>query len=163
MKVLVLFRSYHGNTRQVAEAIGRRLTELGHQALVQDVRQRLPDLASIDAVFNGAPTRFARVNRRSVAILRALRRRGFGSKPVAIYDTCAVLPTSPAEMEQSRRWLIPGAVGIMHKAASDLGLNVYPDTLRCEVRELNGPLADGAIQKALAFTDAFVASVAPKK
>jgi len=60
MRALILYRSYHGNTRQVAEAIEKRLKELGHGAAVQDLRAGLPDLAGIDCVFIGAPTRMAR-------------------------------------------------------------------------------------------------------
>ena len=159
MKALVLYRSFYGNTKQVAEAIGERLRAKGMEAVVQDVRQKLPDPASIDLVFNGAPTRIKRANRRSVGILRKLKARGIGGKPIAIFDTCAVLPEDPEERKKSEPWVVPGAAGIMHRVATDLGLNVYRETLRCEVKELKGPLVDDALDRARSFADAVAASL----
>jgi menaquinone-dependent protoporphyrinogen IX oxidase len=48
MNALVLFRSYHGNTKQVAEAIARHLRERGHLAVVQGPRRRLPEVGGYD-------------------------------------------------------------------------------------------------------------------
>jgi len=156
MKALILYRSFFGNTKLVAETIEGRLREKGYQTIVQDVRQKLPDLQQVDIVLNGAPTRIKRANRRSVAVLKKLKSRGISTKPVAIFDTCGIIPTDPAKYEEARPWLIPGAAGIMHKAAVDLGLNVFKDTLRCEVNGMKGPLVENATQKAIAFTDAFL-------
>ncbi len=55
MKGLVLFRSHYGNTKQVADSIARQITALGHEAIVQDVRQKLPDLQDLDFVMIGSP------------------------------------------------------------------------------------------------------------
>jgi hypothetical protein len=35
--------------------------------------------------------------------------------------------------------------------AKSLGLNVHPETLRCEVAGMKGPLKDGELDKARAF------------
>ncbi len=156
MKALILFRSYYGNTKQVAETIGRRLREADYQTAVQDARAKLPELSDVDVIFNGAPTRIKRVNRRSLGVLKQLKKKGY-RRPIAIFDTCAILPREAAELEKARGWIVPGAAGIMHARAKELGLNVYKDTLRCEVREMKGPLADGALQKAIAFAEAFIA------
>lgn len=155
MKALILFRSYYGNTKQVAEAIGQRLKEADYQCIVQDVRARLPDLSDIDVIFSGAPTRIKRVNRRSLGVLKRLKAKGY-RKPIVIFDTCSPLPANPVEAEKARAWITPGAAGIMHSKAEELGLNVYKETLRCEVSEMKGPLMDGALQKAVTFTEAFI-------
>ena len=60
MKGLILFRSHYGNTKQVAESLARQITALGHEAVVQDLRQKLPDLQDLDFVMIGAPTRLAK-------------------------------------------------------------------------------------------------------
>jgi hypothetical protein len=158
VKALVLYRSFNGNTKQVAEAIGRRLGTLGYEAAIQDVRARLPDLGTVDIVLNGAPTRMARVNRRSVDVLGKLKRKGLGHKPVAIFDTCALFPADPEERKKAQSWIVPGAAGIMQTAAEGMGLNVFKETLRCPVKALRGPLVDEAIEKAGGFVEAFVAS-----
>jgi len=128
----------------------------GHDASVQDIRLRLPDLKTIDAIIVGAPTRMGRVTRKARTIMRRLGKKGYGAKPIAVFDTVATLPTSPEELAEVKRWVDPGAVGIMHKAAKDQGLNILPETLRCEVTGTKGPLADNALEKAIAFSNSFL-------
>jgi menaquinone-dependent protoporphyrinogen oxidase len=158
MHVLVLYRSWYGNTRAVADAMAERLRARGHQATVQDVRQPLPDLKTVDRVLIGAPTRMARVAVTATSALRKLRRRGLGRKLVGIFDTFGPLPKSPQEMEENRKWLEPGAVGILLAKARALGLNVYSETLRCSVVEFKGPIVDGDLEKAAAFAERFTAA-----
>jgi hypothetical protein len=163
MKGLVLFRSHYGNTKQVAESIAQQMTALGQEAIVQDLRQKLPDLQGLDFVMIGAPTRFARVTGKALRVLKQLRKKGFTEKPVAIFDTYGPVPTDPKELEKGRKWLYPGAAGIMQKVAKEQGLNVYPETLRCEVQGgLKGPLADHQLEKAAAFTKEFLLTIAKK-
>ena len=157
MKALILYRSFHGNTRQVAEEIERKLRELGHEAAVQDLRVRLPDLGGIDRVLLGAPTRMAGVTGRAKAALRKLQAGGLGGKPVAIFDTYGPLPKTPEEQVKAERWINPGAAGFLAQKASRLGLKVHGQTLRCAVRELNGPLAEGELDKVAPFVKAFAA------
>ena len=163
MKAMILFRSHYGNTRQVAEAIAAELASLGHTAALQDLRRRLPDIEGVDLLFIGAPTRMARVTRRALRVLKRLRKRGFAEKPIAVFDTYGPVPTKPEELEKGRKWLYPGAAGIMQDAAKTLGLNVHSNVLRCEVKGLKGPLVDGALEKTAAFVREFVAAVGPKR
>jgi flavodoxin len=156
MKALVLFRSYYGNTKQVAEAIAGQLRAMGHETTLQDLRQKLPELKGIDLAMIGSPTRMARANRKALSVLNRLGKKGFAGKPIAVFDTYGPVPTKPEELEQSRRWLYPGAAGIMHKAAKDRGLKVYEPVLRCEVKGYKGPLADDVLAKAASFTREFV-------
>lgn len=163
MKGLVLFRSHYGNTKQVAESIAQQITALGHEAIVQDLREKLPDLQGLDFIMIGAPTRFARVTGKALSVLRQLRKKGFTEKPVAIFDTYGPVPTDPKELEKGRKWLYPGAAGIMQRVAKEQGLNVYSETLRCEVQGgLKGPLADHQLEKAAAFTKEFISMVIKK-
>lgn len=155
MRALILYRSYHGTTKQAAEAMAGRLRALGHEAETRDVRAALPDISTVDLFLVGAPTRFARVTWRARAALRHLRRRGIGSRPVAVFDTYGPLPKTSEEAEQSRKWLEPGAAGILHAAASGLGLTVHPETLRLAVAGAYGPLAEGESERACAFVEAF--------
>ncbi len=163
MKTLILYRSYYGNTKTVAEAIAQQIVSAGHEAAVQDLRMRLPDLESIDALIIGAPTRMGRVTGKARSVLRRLRKRGFGDKPVAAFDTVALLPTDPEEMAKARKYVEPGAVGIMQRIAKDQGLNLFPDALRCEVTGMKGPLADNAHTKAAAFASSFLAFAQKRK
>jgi len=162
MKALILYRSFFGNTKQVADAIAQEMRTLGHESTVQDVRKKLPDLHGIDFILVGAPTRMARVNRKAVNVLKRLKKKGFSDRPVAIFDTYGPLPTTPEELEKTKKWIYPGAAGIMQKIAKDQGLNVYSEALRCEVKGLKGPLADNALEKAVSFTSVFVSTFVKK-
>ncbi|MGA2362394.1 MAG: flavodoxin domain-containing protein [Candidatus Aminicenantales bacterium] len=162
MKALVLFRSYFGNTKEVAEVIAREITALGHEPIVQDLRTKLPDLQSFDFILIGAPTRIARVNRKALKALKRLHKKGIAQKPIAVFDTYGPVPTKPEEMEKAKKWLEPGAAGKMQEVARGLGLNVYPKTLRCEVQGMKGPLGNDGQEKAASFTREFVSSIGKK-
>ena len=159
MKALVLFRSHYGNTKQIAEGIAKELGAQGAETIVADLRRRLPDLGDIDMILLGAPTRMARVTRKALRALKRLRKKGYTEKPVAIFDTYGPVPTDPEKLEKGKKWLAPGAAGIMHLTAETMGLNVYPETLRCEVREMKGPLADNELEKAASFARAFLSTI----
>jgi menaquinone-dependent protoporphyrinogen IX oxidase len=162
MKALVLFRSYHGNTKHIAEAITKELGAQGIESDVQDLRRKLPDLSGFDFIFIGSPTRMARVNRKAIRVLKRLRKKEFTKKPVVVFDTYGPVPTKPEEMEKAKKWLYPGAAGILQKAAKAQGLNVYSKTLRCEVQGMKGPLADNETENALLFTKDFLSTIGKK-
>ena len=163
MKALVLFKSFYGNTKQVADAIAEQIKALGHEAEVQDLRRKLPDLNGIDVILIGAPTRMGRVARKAKSVLRKLRKLGFGVKPLAVFDTYGPVPARPDELEKSKKWLYPGAAGILHKVAKEQGLNVYEKILRCEVTGSKGPLKDKEKEKAAAFAKAFISAIGKKR
>ncbi len=159
MKALILYRSHYGNTKNVAEALAAAIRDSGHEAEVQDLRRRLPDLTGYGAVLVGAPTRMARVTGRAKRVLKGLKKRGFAGR-VAIFDTYGPVPATPEELEKARKWLYPGAAGIMQALGMQLGLNVYAETLRCEVTAgMKGPLKDGELDKASAFARKFISAV----
>ena len=159
MKALVPVRSHYGNTTQVAEALADAIRAGGHEAVVQDLRRRLPDLSGFGLVMVGAPTRMARVTGRAKRILKKIARKGPAGIRVAVFDTYGPIPADPAELEKGRKWLEPGAAGIMLQLAKSLGLNVHPEALRCEVAGMKGPLKDGELDKARAFAAAVLAAV----
>jgi len=111
----------------------------------------------------GSPTRFARADRKALSVLKQLRKIGFTKKPIAIFDTYGPVPAEPKELEKSGKWLYPGAAGKMLKAAQEQGLNVYPETLRCEVLGgMKGPLAEHQLEEAASFTKEFLSRIVEK-
>jgi flavodoxin len=159
MKGLVLFISHYGNTKQVAETIGQQIKDSGHEAIVQDLRQKLPDLQGVNFVVIGSPTRFARPNGKALSVLKQLKKKKFTEKPVVIFDTYGPIPTNPEELEKGKKWLYPGAAGIMQRVAKEQGLNVYAETLRCEVKAFRGPFAEHELEKAASFTKEFLSKI----
>jgi flavodoxin len=163
MKGLVLFRSHYGNTKQVAESIGQQITALGHEAIIQDLRQKLPDLQDFNFILIGSPTRFARPDGKALRLLKQFAKKGFTEKTIAVFDTYGPVPTNPEELEKTKKWLYPGAAGIMHRVAKEQDLNVYSEILRCEVQGgVKGPLADNQLEKAAAFAKEFISTVSKR-
>lgn len=162
MRALVLYRSYHGNTKEVADAMANELITQGVESIVQDLRRKLPDLSTFDLILIGSPTRMARVNRKARRVLKRTGKRGFARKPIAVFDTFGPAPKDPVELEKGKKWLYPGAAGILHTVAEARGLNVYPKTLRCEVTGLKGPLREKELEKAASFAKEFVSASGEK-
>jgi flavodoxin len=156
MKILVLYRSFYGNTKRVAEIIAREVVALGHESTLQDVRGGLPQLSEVDVVVIGSPTRIKGANRRTLSALRRLRKNGFGDRLVAVYDTYGPIPSDPQKLEKGKTWFFPGAAGSLEKAARRQGLTLHEETLRCEVMGMAGPLAEDAEAKATAFARSIV-------
>ncbi len=163
MKALILYRSHYGTTRQVAEALARQTEELGLQADVRDLRRRLPDLKEVDCVLLGAPTRMGRATWKARWALQRLRWKGFGARPLAIFDTYGPLPADPEQLEKDRKWFYPGAAGMLQAKAQKLELNVFPKTLRLEVQGAKGPLKEGEAGKAALFAREFAIAIGIKK
>lgn len=159
MKALVLYRSYHGNTKQVADTIAKELSVQGVESEVRNLRRKLPDLNTFDFILIGSPTRMARVNRKARRVLKRIRKKAFAEKPIAVFDTYGPVPTDPKELEKSKKWLYPGAAGILQKVAKTQGLNLYSKTLRCEVKGMKGPLGDNELEKAASFAKELVSTI----
>jgi len=162
MRGLVLYRSHYGNTKLVAEALARELGAAGVEAQVQDLRRKLPDLAPFDVILVGAPTRMANACGKARRLLKKIRKRGFTSGRVAVFDTYGPVPMDPVELEKGRKWLYPGAAGILQAIAAAQGLSVHPTTLRCEVAGLKGPLAEKELDKAKPFVRDLIAALKTK-
>ena len=158
MKGLVLYRSFYGNTQKVAEHMVAQVKALGHDALTQDLREKLPDLTDIDFVIVGAPTRMAGVTGTATSALKHLKKEKF-SRSVALFDLFGPIPKDPAAFEKGKHWLYPGAIGKMVDEAKKQGLNLYPETLRVEVKEIAGPVVESDLDKAAAFVKGFIAWV----
>ena len=159
MKALILYRSHYGNTRQVAEEIARQVEAAGHDATVHRLRRRLPRPKGADFVLVGSPTRMARASWRMMRALRRLRWKGIGDRPLAVFDTYGPVPADPGELQKAEKWLYPGAAGRLAAKAKELGLNIFPQTLRCEVQDMRGPLKDGELDKVAPFVKELVASI----
>ena len=79
------------------KAIAKQITDPGHEAVVQDLRQKFPDLLGFDFVAVGSPTRFARANGKALGALKQLKKKKFTEKPVVIFDTYGPIPTNPED------------------------------------------------------------------
>jgi flavodoxin len=159
MNGLILYRSHYGNTKTVADALAADMMKLGHRAEVRDLRLSLPDLKDINWALIGTPTRMGRATWKARWALRRLRWKGFGNRPIGIFDTYGPVPDDPQKYKEDEKWFLPGAAGMLRARAQRLGLNVFPDTLRCRVRESKGPLKEGEPERAARFAGKFISFI----
>jgi flavorubredoxin len=145
MEVLVVYDSYYGNTKAVAEAIAEEVRSAGHEARVHSARKWLPENTRADMMMLGSPTRVARMTRSTKKVVKKLRGSSWGSKPIFTFDT-----VMPGVVGRPGTW--GGTAGQkLHDLAKDMGLNVQEPVLHAEVTDMKGPLAADALEKAKVF------------
>lgn len=145
MRGLVVYDSYYGNTKAVAEAVAEEIRVLGHEAVMQSARERFPKDMDYSFVFIGSPTRMTKMTGRTKKFVKTLGKSSWGSKPVYTYDTIMV-----GVAENKGRWSGTAAQKL-HDLARDVGLNPESPVLHAEVTDMKGPLAKDAIDKTKAY------------
>ncbi len=145
MKGLVVYDSYHGNTKAVAEAIVEEIRAMGHDAVIRSARESFPDEMDYGFMFIGSPTRMTTMTGRTKKFVKRLGKSSWGSKPVYTYDTIMA-----GVMESKGRWSGTAAQKL-HDLAMEVGLNPESPVLHTDVTDMKGPLAKDAIDKAKAY------------
>jgi flavorubredoxin len=87
MKGMVIYKSWWGSCKRTAEAIGKGLSETGHDVRVVAIEDAGKPDASLDFIVIGAATRWPgawpKIKRHAKKIIRA----GFDGKPFAAFST----------------------------------------------------------------------------
>ena len=165
MKSLVVYESWFGNTRQVAEEIALALSEEGDTELVT-VDVPVPSLHHVDLIVLGAPTHVHGLSgRRSREAARDQRGEGgevgigardwierlplCGGPPVAVFDTRAHKPEV----------LVGSAAHGMAKRLRKRGYHLAVDPESFFVRGTPGQLEEGELERAAEWGKALVSEV----
>jgi flavodoxin len=87
MKGIVVYKSWWGSCRKIAEAIGKGLSESGHEVQVVAIEDAGPPDPSLDFIIIGAATRWPgawpKIKRYAKKVIKA----GFAGKPFATFST----------------------------------------------------------------------------
>jgi flavodoxin len=159
---IVAFDSYHGNGAQVAGVIAEELRAAGHDVTEAPLHSRKPardELAAAEFLVLGGPTRMKHISRRAMGLAKKLDAKTWSGRPALVYDTFGPLDPDPVKNE-GNAWLYPGGVAELRQRLEEKGLDVAPIELRCVVKEMKGPLEDGALDDARAAARAFAALLA---
>jgi len=156
MKGLIVFDSYYGNTKSVADAIAGQVRAEGHEAEVVCVRDGKAWDLTADFLFVGSPTRIGRPTGRVRKFVRKLNREQWGAKSIAAFDTyMAANPEDP----KSKKWTEYGAGYLIYDMLKEKGFNVRSPPLKCLVTDAKGPLASDALDKARQYTHEFLSTL----
>jgi len=152
MKAMVVYDSVFGNTEQVAQAIGRALGSPEDVRVVQVANVRAEELAGVELLVVGSPTRGFRATPATVSFLRGIPARGLQGARVAAFDT-RISMRDPG---------IPGILRLMVKA---FGYAAKPIADQLErkggrlaappegffVNGSEGPLKEGELERAASW------------
>ncbi len=91
MKGMVVYKSWWGSCRKIAEAIGEGLREAGHEVQVIAVEDAGKPDASLDFIVIGAATRWPGAWPKIKRYAKKVTRAGFAGKPFATFSTGATV------------------------------------------------------------------------
>ena len=161
MKGIVVYDSYFGNTRKVAEAIIEQIKSEGHEAELRSVREDYPSPPQGDFILVGSPNRMGGVTGRTKRYVKHLDRSVWKDKPLAIFTTVASHPEGEVtEKEKSNyeRWALRAGPKLRDKA-KELGLNAVDKVLYVEVKGQKGPLAENGVEQTKQFVHEFLQAI----
>ena len=158
MKGVVVYDTYFGNTKAVAEAIVEQIKADGHEAELRSVREDYPSPPQGDFMFIGSPNRMGGVSGRTKRYVKRLDPAAWKDKPIAVFATVAPPPKGePTEKQQAsyEKWALRAAPKLRDLAKSR-GLMAVDLVLTVAVVGQKGPLVADGVEKTKQFAHDFL-------
>ena len=156
MKTIILYESFFGNTRLIAEAIGKSL-EKNHEVQVLNVtNMNWNNIAKSELLIVGSATRGFRPCPDTKLLLKSIPPDGLKGKKVAAFDTRISLPE--IESKALRLLVKTGGYAAKHIAKALVGKGgtlVIPEE-GFLVKGEKGPLVDGEPERAASWAEQIV-------
>jgi flavodoxin len=152
MKGVVIYESYYGNTKILAEAIAQQLEVDGHEVELRSVREHHPESPKGDIMFLGSPVRMGSVTGRVKRYIRKLDKDVWKHKPIVVFTTTMMLPQDATdEQKRSQEKWDRGAGRKLTDLARSRGLNAVQNHLWVEVEGMKGPLVETGVENVKQF------------
>ena len=158
MKGIVVYDTYFGNTKAVAEAIVDQIKADGYEAELRSVREDYPSPPQGDFMFVGSPNRFGGVSGRTKRFVKRLDNSAWKDKPIAVFATVAASPkgeTTEKQKASYEKWALRAAPKLRDLAKAR-GLSAVDAVLAVPVTDQKGPLAEDGVQKSKQFAHEFL-------
>ncbi len=153
MKGVVVYDTYYGNTKAVAEAIVEQLKAEGHDVDLRNVKEKYPEPPQGDIMFLGSPIRMGSVTRRMKKFIKKLDKVAWKDKPVVVFTTILLQPENPTDKQKESREKYDIAAGRRYgDLARAEGLRVVENHLWVDVKGMKGPLVETAAETTKQFT-----------
>ena len=143
-KFIIVYSSWFGNTRKVAETIGKGISRNEeNQVLVKEIKEVNPkDVLSYDVILIGSPNHMGGPTRNAKKFVDKLGKLELGDKRGAVFDTYVRenvhVNKAVRKMEKRINQKIPG-------------IELIADGLSILVKGVRGPLAEGELTKCEEF------------
>jgi len=153
MRGLVVYDSYFGNTKAVAEAIVEQLEAEGHEPELRSVREHHREPPQGDIMFLGSPVRMGSVTGRVKRYVKKLDEGLWRDKPIVVFTTILALPENATDEQKANQDKYDiGAGRKFRDLAKSRGLNAVETHLWVEVKGMKGPLVETGIEMTKQFT-----------
>jgi len=160
MKGVVVYDTYYGNTKLVAEAIAEQLRAEGHEVDLRDVGEKHPAPPQGDMLFLGSPVRMGATTRRVRKFVDKLDVGFWRVRPIVVFTTILALPENATDKHRESREKWDLAAGRkLSELARSVGLNAIENRLWVEVKGNKGPLVESGIEKTKQFTHEMLLSL----
>lgn len=146
-RILVLYSTYDGQTRRIAERVARSLASAGHYANLCSTDSPdailIPDVGACDAIIVGSAIRFGRHSARLAQRIRS-HAAAFGARPAAFFSVCLSISgprPRPDLVTAANDRLFRDALWVPQEVASFAGAlpySRYPLLLRLVMRFISG-------------------------
>ena len=156
MKIWIVFDSYFGNTEQIARQVGNALSSR-HTVEVLRVGEVNPaDVAQVDCVIVGSPTRGFRPSEATTGLLKSFERGSLLGKSVAAFDTR--IPTGQIKSGLLRLIVNAGgyAAPAIAKKLQRSGGKLAAPPEGFFVTGTEGPLLEGELQRAAQWAESLL-------
>ena len=147
MKVIVIYDSVFGNTRQIAEAIADGLGVKAEVKLISIKENSNPNISGDELLVIGSPTRGFRPTEEIGKYLKEINSQTIPNINYATFDT----RFKEEEVSRFVRFVIKtgGYAAVrMHKVLRDKGAQPVTEPIGFYVKTENGPLREGEIERA---------------
>jgi flavorubredoxin len=141
-KVIVVYESKYGNTKQVADEIIAGIKEnTGIEVILSEVRQvNFDDVIAADAILIGSPNHFGKATKNIRNFIDELGNINLNHVPVAVYDTCFSRECGKAVKKMEEQ--------LTKKV---LSLKVVTPGLSVKIKGTKGPVSEEELPKCKKF------------
>jgi NAD(P)H dehydrogenase (quinone) len=159
VKALVVYDSYFGNTKAVAEAIAEQAKSDGLEVETRFVRDRSA-VPSADILFLGSPVRMGSTTGRAKRFVKHLDAGAWSGRPIAVFTTTLHLPddATQKQRESQEKWDRTAGRKLAELAGSQ-GLRLAAEPSWVEVEGMRGPVVESGFEQAKRFAHDAIATL----
>jgi flavodoxin len=149
LKVVIIYDSFFGNTKEVALTIGQSLETENSVKILSVSEGNLKDLLDMDILVVGSPTRAFRPTKPLVTFLKSIPNESLKGKKAACFDTRISLKDADSRLLNVLVKFFGYAAEPMSKILLKKGASLLKEPEGFLVNESEGPLKDGEKERAL--------------
>jgi menaquinone-dependent protoporphyrinogen IX oxidase len=149
LKTIILYESFFGNTRHIAEAIGNSVAQNNEVRVLNVSEVSWKEISDAEILIVGSATRAFRPCEATKAFLKNIPENGLNCKKVAAFDTRILL--SEIHSKVARYLVDKGGYAAKHiaKALDKKGGKLVLPPEGFFVKDEKGPLAEGELERAV--------------